>query len=176
MREREARLTVIRVAIDKTKKSSKQTWKPALIRTWSMCALLVAVVLIAVAIITLEYFASRQQLYRSAFIYQLDLRAFNARFSPQSVLATLLAVGVSMWWDAIDKTLRTIQPFLSMSKSVVDVRHGAALSYQAAYWFWASLRAAMNSHWLLALVTLGTTLCQVRRCSFPLYLEGHCRG
>lgn len=152
-----------RVAVNKTKKPSLQTWKPAVVKSWSMLALLVAFVLIAVAIIILQSFASRQLLYRSAFIYQLDLRAFNARFSPQSVLATLLAVGVSMWWDAIDRTLRTVQPFLSMSASTVDVRCGAALSYQASYWLWASVRAVLNSHWLLSLVTFGTTLCQVRK-------------
>lgn len=135
-----------------------------------MAALLVAIVLIAVAILVLQNLASRQLLYRSAFIYQLDLHAFNARFSPQSILATLLAVGVSMWWDAIDKTLRTVQPFLNMSGSVVDVRHGAALSYQASYWLWASIRAAMNSHWLLSLVTFGTTLSQIRKCILSLHL------
>lgn len=107
-------------------------------------------------------------LSRSAFVYQLDLRVFNARFSPQSVLATLLAVGVAMWWDAMDKVLRSVQPFLSMSNATVDVRHGAALSYQASYWFWASIRAAMNKHWLLSLMTFGTTLCQIRELPLSL--------
>lgn len=68
-----------------------------------------------------------------------------------------------MWWDAMDKVLRTIQPFLSMSNSTIDVRQGAALSYQASYWFWASIKAALNSHWLLSLVTFGTTICQIRK-------------
>lgn len=151
--------------MNKTRKISSTTWKPRLLRSWSVFALLVVFILIAVAILVLQSFASKQMLYRSAFVYQLDLHVFNARFSPQSVIATLLAVGVSMWWDAIDKVLRTIQPFLSMSNSTVNVRHGAALSYQASYWFWASIRAAMNSHWLLSLVTFGTTLCQIRKCS-----------
>lgn len=128
-------------------------------------ALVVTLCLIAVAILVLQHFASKQMLWSSAFIYQLDLRVFNARFSPQSILATLLAVGVSMWWDAMDKVLRTVQPFLSMSGSTVDVRNGAGLSYQTSYWLWASLKAAKNRHWLLSLVTLGTTLCQVRKCS-----------
>lgn len=137
-----------------------------MLRSWSIVALIFTLCLIAVAIIVLQHFASRQMLWRSAFVYQLDLRVFNARFSPQSILATLLAVGVSMWWDAMDKVLRTMQPFLSMSNSTVDVRHGAGLSYQTSYWFWASFRAARNSHWLLTLLTLGTTLSQVRKCSF----------
>jgi membrane-bound lytic murein transglycosylase MltF len=68
-----------------------------------------------------------------------------------------------MWWDAIDKALRTVQPFLSMSKVTTDVRLGAALSYQSSYWLQASIRAATNKHWLLALVTLGTTLSQIRK-------------
>ena len=153
-----------RTAMDKTKKALNRTWRPNVLRSWSIVALIFIRCLIAVAIIVVQHFASRQMLWRSAFVYQLDLRVFNARFSPQSILATLLAVGVSMWWDAMDKVLRTMQPFLSMSNSTVDVRHGAGLSYQTSYWFWTSIRAARNSHWLLTLLTFGTTLSQVRKC------------
>ncbi|KAF9697965.1 hypothetical protein EKO04_004197 [Ascochyta lentis] len=158
-------------AINKKKNKTPRTWKPAIIRSTSLFGLLLAFVLIAVLLLVLQDFASKHMLYRSAFVYQLDLRIFRARFSPQSVLATLLAVGVSMWWDAVDKTLRTLQPFLSMSKSTVDVRRGAALSYQSSYWIWATFRAALNSHWLLALVTLGTTMCQVLIVSMAAVFE-----
>jgi hypothetical protein len=147
-----------------TKKTPSKTWKPSVLRSWAMIVLIFTLCLIAAAILVLQHFASRQMLWRSAFVYQVDLRVFNARFSPQSILATLLAVGVSMWWDAMDKVLRTVQPYLSMSNSTIDVRHGAGISYQTSYWFWASFRAARNSHWLLMLFTLGTTLCQVRKC------------
>ncbi|KAJ8110327.1 hypothetical protein OPT61_g6806 [Boeremia exigua] len=158
-------------SVNEVKRASSQSWKPAIIKSWSICALFVAFILIGVAIIVLQNFASRQLLYRSAFIYRLDLRVFNARFSPQSVIATLLAVGVSIWWDAIDTALRTAQPFLSMSKSVTDVRYGAALSYQTSYWLWASARAVLNSHWLLSLVTFGTTLCQILIVSMAAMFE-----
>jgi hypothetical protein len=152
-------------AKDETKKTASKTWKPTVIRSWSLLALIIAFILVAVAILVLHSFASRQMLYRSAFVYQLDIRAFNARFSPQSVIASLLAVGVAMWWDIVDKVFRSMQPFLSMSQSTVNVRRGAALSYQSSYWLWATARAVMNSHWLLSLVTFGTTLCQVRKSS-----------
>jgi hypothetical protein len=128
-----------------------------------LIGLLVTFVAIAVLLLVLQSFASRQMLSQSAFVYQVDLRVFKAKLSPHSVLATLVAVGISMWWDAIDKALRTVQPFLSMSKVTTDVRLGAALSYQSSYWLQASIRAATNKHWLLALVTLGTTLSQIRK-------------
>jgi hypothetical protein len=128
-----------------------------------LLALLVAFVAVAVLLLVLQSFAARQMLYKSAFVYQVDLHVFKAKFSPHSLLATLVAVGLSMWWDAIDKVLRILQPFLSMSKVTTDVKLGAALSYQSSYWFQASVRAAFNKHWLLALVTLGTTLSQIRK-------------
>jgi hypothetical protein len=151
------------IGTHKTRKMTAKTWKPHVIRTVPLLSLLGAFIAIAVLLLVLHSFAVRQMLYRSAFVYQVDLHIFRAKFSPHSLLATLVAVGVSMWWDAIDKVLRTVQPFLSMSKVTTDVRLGAALSYQSSYWFRATVRAVSNRHWLLALVTLGTTLCQIRK-------------
>jgi hypothetical protein len=142
------------------------------IRYVPLFGLLIIFIAIAVSLLVLQSFAARQMLSQSAFVYQVDLHVFKAKFSPHSLLATLVAVGVSMWWDAMDKALRTVQPFLSMSKDTTDIRLGAALSYQSSYWFQASVQAATNKHWLLALVTLGTTLSQIRKFHSLLHNAG----
>ncbi|CAO2656417.1 Nn.00g052200.m01.CDS01 [Neocucurbitaria sp. VM-36] len=151
--------------------SLPKDWRPTLLRTRLLSALLLAFALVAVALIVLKHFADRQQLYRSAFLYQVDFGIFRAKFSPHSVIATLVAVGVALWWDAVDKNMRVLQPYLSMSKEPVDFKRGAAVSYQSVYWLWASVKAAMNRHWLLCLVTVGTTLCQVLIVSMAAIFE-----
>lgn len=112
----------------------------------------------------LRDFADRQQLYRSAFVYEVDIGGgFRAQISPTSLGATLVAVCLSLWWEMIDKDMRNLQPYLSMAQRPTDVKHGAALSYESSHWIWAAGKAASNKHWLLSLATLGTMLSQIRK-------------
>jgi hypothetical protein len=105
------------------------------------------------------------QLYRSAFVHQIYLRSFRTSLSLHSVIAIFIVVAVALWWGEIDKRMRHIQPFLAMSKEPALYRRGATTSYQTSYWLWASIKAALNKHWLLCLVTVGTTLNRVRKSS-----------
>jgi hypothetical protein len=49
---------------------------------------------VAAALSTLYILADRRQLYRSAFVYQMDIGIFEAKISPIGVVATLSAVCV----------------------------------------------------------------------------------
>jgi hypothetical protein len=120
---------------------------------------------LATVLLVLQDLAAKQQLYRSAFVYQVDLHVFGAKFSPHSVIATLLAVGVALWWDAIDKRLRLLQPYLAILDKLLEVRYAAATYYRSSYWLWAAAKALLNRHWLLCVVTVGTTLSQICKLS-----------
>lgn len=143
--------------------SLQRDWRPNALHAKLLSSLLVGLIMVSTALLVLRYYAERQQLYRSAFVYQVDLGFFKARLSPHSVIATLIAVGVALWWEAIDKHIRILQPYLAMSRNPERISNGAALSYQSSYWIWAASKALMNKHWLLFLVASGTTLCQVRK-------------
>jgi hypothetical protein len=69
-------------------------WRPAALRTRSLIALLCGMASIAVALLVLYVFSDKHQLYRSAFVYQMDVGIFEARVSPVGILATLSAVCV----------------------------------------------------------------------------------
>ncbi|KAF2129747.1 hypothetical protein P153DRAFT_366257 [Dothidotthia symphoricarpi CBS 119687] len=138
-----------------------QDWRPLALRTKGLTALLFAVVAIAAALIVLRNYADKQKLYRSAFVYEVDIGVFHANISPASLVATLIAVGLALWWDMIDKHMRSLQPYLSMAHGPEDVKRGACLSYESSHWVWAAGKAASNKHWLLVLVTMGTTLSQI---------------
>jgi hypothetical protein len=145
----------------------RNDWRPAMLRTRFLVSFMLLLALVASALIALRSYANKGQLYRSAFVYQVDVSLFKAQISPFSAIVTLLAVCLGLLWDTIDKSMRVLQPYLSMSKAPTDMRKGAGLSYQSSYWVWASTKAAINKHWLLTIVTLGTTLFQIRKFNFP---------
>jgi hypothetical protein len=118
-----------------------------------------------VAIIVLNRFANRSRLYQSVFTHQTNMALLGrlGSFAPFSILPTLFAVVLGLWWDGIDNTFRNLQPFVSMSRAPTKASKGIYLSYQSSYWLWASVKAASNKHWLLTITTLGTFLCQARR-------------
>ena len=79
----------------------------------------------------------------------------------------LIAVGIGLWWSAIDENFRRLQPFLAMSNDNLKYSQGINPSYKSSYWVWAAPKAARNRHWLLFLITLGATLTPICRKNIP---------
>ena len=84
-------------------------------------------------------------------------------FSPLTLVTTVLAITVRLWWEAIDDTCRTLQPFLPMSYATRSLSRGLNLSYTTSSWIWASSKASRKKDWLLSLVTFTTLLLQIRK-------------
>jgi hypothetical protein len=148
------------------KSSIKNHWRPSMLHKRWLVALLAGLIAIATTMLVLRKYARANKLHRTAFTYQVDLDLFNTKFSPHSVIATLIAVGIGLSWDGIDKPMRILQPYLSMSRKPVVSARGASLTYQSSYWIWAAVKAALHKHWILCMVTAGTTLSQVRKYAF----------
>lgn len=143
---------------------SAQDWRPVVIRLRAFIALLLLLVAVVAAIIVLKSFADRSLLYQSAFVQQatlLDTRVSSGSWI--SIITTLVAVVIGLWWGAMDTTFRRLQPYLSMAERPTKISHGAGLSYQSSYWIWAAVKAALNKHWLLSFVTVGTSLSPIRK-------------
>lgn len=140
---------------------------PGLLRLPALIGLVVALVAIVVGICVLYHYAEASDLYQKAFVYQINVSFFSGSLSsiaPFSMIPTIIAVGIGLWWSAIDENFRRLQPYLSMAKHDPPYRQGVDLSYQTSYWFWAATKAAFNKQWLLFLVTLGSTLSPI--CTF----------
>lgn len=141
----------------------KPEWRPAMLhKTW-LSILLLTLIVVAIALLVLRKFADEEVLFQAVFVQKVDLNVLNASFSPQSVIATLIAVMIGTCWDSIDKAMRTLQPYLNMSKEPSEPSRGISITYESSYWIWAAVKAARSKHWILVLVTLGTTLCQIRK-------------
>jgi len=134
-------------------------------RILSFLALYIAALIIAVAVV--YTFSNRSALEGGLFTYRIDLNALGhlGTFTPFSIIPTTLAVLLGLWWNGLDSTFRTIQPYITMSKSPTQIPRGAYVSYQSSYWLWATGKASKNRHWLLALVTLGTFVAQACKSS-----------
>ncbi|KAJ5086561.1 hypothetical protein NUU61_007868 [Penicillium alfredii] len=136
-------------------------WTPALLRLPALLALSVLLVIVVIGIAVLFHFAEKSGLYQKAFVYQIRLTSLNkgpSSVAPFSMIPTVIAVAIGLWWGAIDDRFRRLQPFLSMSKGSQPLLQGVFLSYQSSYWLFASVKAGLNRHWLLFLVTFGTSL------------------
>jgi hypothetical protein len=121
-------------------------------------------------------FATRSSLRQALFTYRVNSDAFGS-FAPFSIIPTVLGIALGLWWNGLDRAYRSLQPYVAMAKSPIEISRGAGVSYQSSHWLLASFRAAKNRHWLLSLVTVGTFLaqaCKFSQCILILFLIIKC--
>ncbi|KAJ5693135.1 hypothetical protein N7462_002558 [Penicillium macrosclerotiorum] len=137
---------------------------PRLLRLPALLALITVLLVVGAGIAVLWHFAESVGLYEKAFVYQVDISFLSNSMSsvvPISIVPTLIAAIIGLWWNAIDEKFRHLQPYLAMLENNPPLARGAGLSYQSSFWMWACVKAALNQHWLLSLLTLGSTLSPV---------------
>lgn len=114
------------------------------------------------AILVLFILSHTTGLYQSAFTYQTEFRSSELlTFAPYSIIPTLLAVGVVLWWESIDETFRRLQPYVTMAKQAVPITPVVGLTYLSTLSVTSMVRALGNKHWLVALVSFGAVLGQI---------------
>jgi hypothetical protein len=109
----------------------------------------------------------RSALYQTIFVYQKNFsigQGVTADIAPYSIIPTLLAIMVKLWWSALESTFKRLQPYVTMTRRNTKASEGIALSYIDSVLLWASWKAVKNRHWLLGLITLGAFLAEVCRC------------
>lgn len=144
-----------------TRLLSQRTEHPELLRLPALLGLIATLVVVVVGIAVLYHYAKTSGLYEKAFVYEVNISWLSDGISsvaPFSMIPTVIATGIGMWWSTIDEDFRRLQPFIAMSKGAAQFSRGAKLSYQSSFWMWACMKAALNRHWLLSLLTLGSTL------------------
>ena len=157
-------LTFWIIDISTDNKSSTPTRSvPHILRLRTLVTLSVTLLGLIIIIIVLSRFANASGLSQNAFLYQTSLTVLGhaSYFTPFSIVPTLIAVGIGLWWNALDGALRILQPYISMTRQPSSCNRGIGVSYHSSYWIWASWKSAKNGHWLLSLVTLGSLLAQL---------------
>lgn len=144
-----------------------QDCRPGLLRLRTLGLLILFLTALLTAIIILYSFASKSLLYNTAFVYQTDISIFDhpmPAITPFPIVATLLSVGISLWWGAMDVLFRRLQPFVSMAAGPSAVAEGPSLTYEGSYWFVAAWKAINNKHWTLCFIAIGTSLTPICEC------------
>ncbi|KAK5047110.1 hypothetical protein LTR84_007053 [Exophiala bonariae] len=141
--------------IEKVKKKSSLPWVLHLIPATCLFFILLA---ISVAIAALLGYSETDGLYQTAFVYQIGFEFAGMQLdaiNPASILTTLLASSIALWWGSVDSSIRKLQPFLALAKLPLKGTDGAGLSYESSYMLWAAARALKRKQWILVLVTCG---------------------
>ncbi|TGJ83738.1 hypothetical protein E0Z10_g5028 [Xylaria hypoxylon] len=138
--------------------------KPTLFRPWLLALLFVFLSLTLATIAKLYQLSEIRGLYETIFVYNIGVSIGGRNLgsvNPASLLTTLIAVVIGLWWGTFDTTLRKIQPYLALAKSPAPGYKGIAVSYKSSYLLWAAYRAAKRRHWVLLLVSMGAFLAQI---------------
>lgn len=166
----------------KLESKSSLPWVLHLIPAACLFSTLLAV---SVAISVLLGYSETDGLYQTAFVYQIGFKLGGMQLeaiNPASVLTTLLASSIALWWGSVDSSIRKLQPFLALAKGPVKGKNGAGLSYESSYMLWAAARALKRRQWILVLVTCGAfqaEICQCSRkpfCNYTNYLDSYNRN
>ena len=142
-------------------------------RRRTFLGLLIFLIFLMVALTVLHDYDDGFGLYASIFTYRVDLGGTQTlgSFSPFSLVPTICAVILALWWEAIDKSFRSFQPFVAMSQKPRKISRALNLSYSPSIWLLDTMKAAYNKHWILALVTFGSFLTQIRTSPTALFLR-----
>ncbi|KAG9244511.1 hypothetical protein BJ878DRAFT_550247 [Calycina marina] len=139
-------------------KANSGNWQPKVLQLKLLGPLLHSTLAIIVVIATLFGIYMNSGISHSQLDAQGLYRGNESLldFAPYSIITTLAAVVLMLWWDEMDQKLRQLQPYISMAKKDTLVSKGPKLSYMSMPLLWVSWKAARNRHFLLAIVGLGT--------------------
>ena len=141
-------------------------WRPKVLRWWLLGPFLLFLFAIILVLALLYSFYSGSGISQSSVSSEFNLNQSNGNliaWAPYSVIPTLLAVGLMLWWDSMAQKLSELQPFISMAKGATTLGKGPKLSYVATPILWIVGKAVRNGHFLVALVAFGALLSQIRQ-------------
>jgi hypothetical protein len=159
--------------LDLLQQGPMQTDRPMIPKKRVLFGLITFLCAIQIALAALYYYTEINILTALFFTYRIDIRGIDSieSFSPFSIIPALFAVLVTMWWEAIEKCCRELQPLIAMSRKPMQVSKGLNLSYNSSLWFWASIKAARNRHWILVSITIRSLLAQARKSDVRLIMR-----
>ena len=150
--------------------SRKQDSRPAVLRTWMGLLFIICLSALLAAIVVLFRISRTGGLHQSPLTFQRDLRIFKAvtTFAPYSIVPTVFAVCVKLWFAAIGDTSKRLQPYIAMLKTPSPLFNSVLVEYANTPTALVSLKAFRNGHWILALVGVGafaTEACESIGCA-----------
>lgn len=145
-------------------KAKPSDWRPQVLRGWLLITFLTIILGIVVTLATVYAKYRNTGLYQRFLVSSFDFDINNTSiqaFAPYSIIPTLVAVMVKLWWGSVDETFRRLQPYVSMAKEPTPNDKGTMVSYLSSPLVWAAIKAGKHRHWLLAVVATGAFLTEI---------------
>jgi len=119
------------------------------------------------SIAVLYRFSSTSGIHQRFLTYQHHFSVFDAAatFTPYSILPTLLAVTIKLWFSAIGDALKRLQPYVSMLKAPTPLANSVLIEYANTPLALISSKAIRSSHLILAIV--GVAAFASEACKLP---------
>ncbi|KAF9691269.1 hypothetical protein EKO04_010927 [Ascochyta lentis] len=144
-------------------------WRPFTLRRKAGFLLGVALACVLATLVSIYAVSTKRPLYQSAFVYSSDInlgRLSVTTLAPYSIIPTLVAVGIKLWWGTIDSAHRRLAPFLAMADtSRAKPSKSPTNSYITTPVLWITVLAVRRRHWLLAIVTVGALVSEILQVS-----------
>lgn len=149
--------------------ANSKSWKPRVLKNWGLLLLLIYLIAILVTLALLFTSFGDSSIYYTSQIQMTD--PFADRFSilsmsPYSIISTLFAVIIRIWWSSLDQAFRRVQPYFSMAEKPTRPSKGAGISYMGCTSLWVVAKAIWNHHALVAVVAVGAVLSEI--CKLPI--------
>jgi hypothetical protein len=139
-------------------------WCPKVIRgrflAFLMVLLIATMITLAALFGVFRYKGIYQQILFSKLNVDFENKSVTA-LAPYSIIPTLIALSIKLWWASIDETFRRLQPFVTMAEKATPNSRGATSSYANTPLIWTAVKAAMNREFLLTVVAIGAVLTQI---------------
>lgn len=130
---------------------------PSILKIW-MGMLLLATLVAVIAVLAVLYRLSQTvKLHQQALVYEahLSVASVAASLAPYSIVPTLLAVGIKLWYGAVESTLKRLQPFSAMLDRPRPLKDSILVEYANSPLIFGSIKALRHSDWILAFACLG---------------------
>ncbi|KAI9796263.1 MAG: hypothetical protein M1833_006432 [Piccolia ochrophora] len=149
---------------------SDDEWRPRVLRRWTGTLLVLLLAALVAALATLFSRSTNPGLYQKALTYQLDI-SMSSRYitslAPYSIIPTLFAVAIKLWWGSLEEVYKRLQPYVAMTKRPSSVTKDLVTCYVNSPPIWATWKALSRKHWLLAVICSGAFLTEI--CEFLSY-------
>jgi hypothetical protein len=141
----------------------KPPQKPILFRPWMGLLFVGALAALVGGIVALYKVSLGKGLQQRALVYEFDFSISNVAtsFAPYSIIPTVFAVGIKLWYGAIEEKLKRLQPFSSMLQHPTPLGNSVLVEYENAPMILGAIKAARHGHWLLVLVGIGALATEI---------------
>jgi hypothetical protein len=135
-------------------------WCPKIFRGRVVGLQLTALIVITVTLAALFGIFLRTGISQSLVVPRSawDGRSLTA-LAPYSIIPTLIAIGIKLYWASMEGDFRRLQPYVAMTRKPTPYLRGA--SYFNIPLLWTVGKAALSRDFLLSAVAAGAVLTQV---------------